>query len=99
MSVTVDPMYVLSGSSIIDKDGHVMKKIKLDSGKNEKGKPLLDLSKEPPPPEWMKAYANGEHRRRELRFWSGPEHDILFYDYDPKYKVSVSWTEPIIKLH
>lgn len=50
-------------------------------------KPILDLTHEPPPAEWLEAYAKGEHRRRELTVVPGKDTTVIFYDYNPRYKV------------
>lgn len=51
---------------------------------------IIDLSDEVPPPDWLEAYARGEHRRRELTLAEGEDGKrILFYDYEPEYKVII----------
>jgi hypothetical protein len=47
-------------------------------------KKFIDLSDEPPPVFWIDAYSQGKILPRELTLSSGPDANILFYDYEPK---------------
>ncbi|ODM98095.1 hypothetical protein Ocin01_08584 [Orchesella cincta] len=49
-----------------------------------KFKKILDLSSELPPPEWIDAYVKGIVLPRQLKIYSAPDLNIIYYDYEPK---------------
>ncbi|CAL8075264.1 unnamed protein product [Orchesella dallaii] len=55
----------------------------IKQAQKSKVKKFMDLSSEPPPPQWLKAYADGMVLPRVLRTFSTEDTNILFWDYAP----------------
>lgn len=53
-------------------------------------KEIVDLSKEPPPADWIKSLVEGKPRPRTLDACERGDKLVIFYRYDPKYKFAVS---------